>query len=178
MGKIVIKNGEHGFEAKELSGGSGIEFASDVVINSKLSVARPLGGVQRSAADEAVTIADDTQIMVFASDVAASKDITLPVAVAGKKLRLVWEVEQDSHNRVLKMGKSGDVVFGNITTLVEGNAAGDGDVVAVAISTVQITILPDVNIGSYLDLECVRDGVWYVSGILVLSAVGQVPTLA
>lgn len=178
MGKVVIKNGEHGFEAKELSSGSGIEIVGDLLVSSKLSVARPLGEVQRSAADAALTIGDNTQLMVFASDVSASRDITLPVAEAGKKLRLIWEVEQDTDNRVLKMGKSGDVVFGNLSTLVAGDAAGDGDVVPIPITTVQITIRPDVNIGSYLDLECVRDGVWYASGILVLSAVGVVPQLA
>ena len=176
MGKVVIKNGEHGFEAKELSSGSGIEIVGDLLVSSKLSVARPLGEVQRSAADEAVTIGDNTQLMVFASDVAAAKDVTLPVAEAGKKLRLIWEVAQDTHDRVLKVGKSGDKLFGMVSTLVTGNAA--GDVVPIAATSVQLTITEEVKIGSYLDLECVRDGMWYVSGILVLGAVGHVPVAA
>jgi len=71
-----------------------------------------------------------------------------------------------------------DVVGGNITTKVEGNAAGDGDVVAVAITTVAITCVDDVNIGSYLDFHCASDAKWLVTGELVVNAVGSVPTLA
>ena len=71
-----------------------------------------------------------------------------------------------------------DVVGGNITTKKQGNAAGDGDVVAVALTTVAITVVDDVNIGSYLNFHCGVAGTWLVSGELIVDAVTSVPTLA
>ncbi len=57
-------------------------------------------------------------------------------------------------------------------------AAGDGDVVAIANTTVAITVVDDTNIGSYIDFFCMADGRWSVVGHLVVDAVGSVPTLA
>ena len=58
------------------------------------------------------------------------------------------------------------------------NAAGDGDVVAVALSSTAITFVDDVNIGSEADLYCGADGQWLISAHLVVDAVGSVPTVA
>ena len=66
----------------------------------------------------------------------------------------------------------------NVRFSFQGNAAGDGDVVAVTAATEAITVVDDVNIGSYLDFHCAVDAVWVVSGELVVDAVGSVPTLA
>jgi len=55
---------------------------------------------------------------------------------------------------------------------------GDGDVVAIANTTVAITFVDDVNIGSYVDFQCAADGTWLVSGHLVIDGVANVPTLA
>ena len=108
---------------------------------------------------------------------AAAIEVTLPSAEAGRYIRCVWSVEQAGNDRVFTRAGS-DTFVGNITTKVQGNAAGDGDVVAVAGSTVTITCVDDVNIGSYMDFVCVTDGTWLTSGHLVLDAVGNVPTLA
>ena len=73
---------------------------------------------------------------------------------------------------ILHVQKSEDLPGG------AGNAAGDGDVVAVANTTVAITCVDDINIGSYLDFHCAVDAAWIVSGELIVDAVGSVPTLA
>ena len=50
--------------------------------------------------------------------------------------------------------------------------------VAVATSTAAITVVDDVNIGSYLEFYCGVAGQWLVIGELIVDAVGSVPTLA
>jgi len=134
-------------------------------------------GVQRNASDAALTVAETTTLLILAADTTSSRIVTMPAASAGRHFRVIWEVEQATSDRVFTCAGS-DVVGGNITTKVEGNAAGDGDVVAVAITTVAITCVDDVNIGSYLDFHCGVAGTWFVSGELVVDAVGSVPTLA
>ena len=143
----------------------------------QVTIPQLYGGVQRSAADAAFTISANSTLVILALDVTGSRIVTLPAATVGRHFRVIWEVEQDSHNRVFTCAGS-DVVGGNITTKVQGNAAGDGDVVAVTITTVAITTLPDVNIGSYLDFHCGVAGTWLVTGEIVVDAVGSVPTLA
>ena len=134
-------------------------------------------GIQRSTADAAFTINEDATLVILASNVTGSKVVTMPQAKVGRHFKVIWEVEQAGHNRVFTAYGS-DEIGGNITTKVEGNAAGDGDVVAVATSTVAITVVDDVNIGSYLEFYCGVDGQWLVIGELVVDAVGSVPTLA
>jgi hypothetical protein len=130
---------------------------------------------QRITATGAFTINDDTTFVALALD--GAKTVTFPPAKLGRKIRLFWEVEQATDNLVVTAAGS-DVFAGNIFTSVEGNGAGDGDVVAVANTTVEITFVDDVNIGSYADFQCAADGTWLVSGHLVVDAVGNVPTLA
>jgi hypothetical protein len=130
---------------------------------------------QRITATGAFTINDDTTFVALALD--GAKTVTFPPAKLGRKIRLFWEVEQATDNLVVTAAGS-DVFAGNIFTSVEGNGAGDGDVVAVANTTVEITFIDDVNIGSYADFQCAADGTWLVSGHLVVDAVGNVPTLA
>ena len=131
--------------------------------------------VERQTSTGAFSIADETTLLDLAIDGAMTP--TMPAAKVGRNLRVIWSVEQATNNRVFTAAGS-DTFAGNIFTVVEGNAAGDGDVVAVANTTVTITCVDDVNIGSYLDFSCVADGTWLVSGHLVLDAVGNVPTLA
>jgi len=135
------------------------------------------GGVQREAGDEAFTIKEDTTLLVLASNVSSSRVVTMPTAKKGRHFKAIWEVEQAGHNRVFTAAGS-DAIGGNITTKKAGNAAGDGDVVAVALSTVAITVVDDVNIGSYLEFYCAVDGQWLVLGELIVDAVASVPTLA
>ena len=90
------------------------------------------GGVQRETGDEAFTIKEDINFLIFAGNVTSSRVITLPVARAGRHIKLFWEVEQAGNDRVLTCAGS-DTIGGNIFTSVAGNAAGDGDVVAVHI---------------------------------------------
>jgi hypothetical protein len=130
---------------------------------------------QRITATGAFTINDDTTFVALAVD--GAKTVTFPPAKLGRKIRLFWEVEQATNDLVVTAAGS-DVFAGNIFTSVEGNGAGDGDVVAVANTTVEITFVDDVNIGSYADFQCAADGTWLVSGHLVVDAVGNVPTLA
>tara|TARA_Y100000034_G_C6659167_1_gene288888 strand:- start:53 stop:571 length:519 start_codon:yes stop_codon:yes gene_type:complete len=134
-------------------------------------------GIQRVTSDAATTITATDTLVDFAVDAGSSRVVTMPAAVAGRKIRCVWSVEQATSDRVFTRAGS-DTFYGNITTKVEGNAAGDGDVVAVAGTTVAITCVDDVNIGSYLDFDCAVDGAWFISGELVVNAVGSVPTLA
>ena len=49
---------------------------------------------------------------------------------------------------------------------------------AITAATAAITVVDDVNIGSYLDFHCAVDAKWIVSGELIVDAVGSVPTLA
>ena len=134
-------------------------------------------GIQRVTVDAATTIAATDTLIDFAVNAGGSRIVTMPAALAGRKIKCVWSVEQATNDRVFTCAGS-DTFYGNITTKVEGNAAGDGDVVAVAGSTVAITCVDDVNIGSYLDFDCAVDAAWFVSGELVVNAVGSVPTLA
>ena len=101
----------------------------------------------------------------------------MPKAIVGRYFRVIWEVEQATSDRVFTCAGT-DVVGGNITTKEQGDNDGDGDVVAVVITTVAITCVDDVNIGSYLDFNCAVDGAWLVTGELILDGVGLVPTLA
>ena len=123
-----------------------------------------------------LTLAADT-ISVIDYTGAAACAATLPAATAGRHIRFVWTVEQATSDRVFTRAGS-DTIVGNITTKVQGNAGGDGDVVAVATSTAAITVIDDVNIGSYLDFHCAVDAKWIVTGELIVDAVGSVPTLA
>ena len=134
-------------------------------------------GIQRITVDAATEILAATSLVDFAVNAASSRVVTMPAATAGRHIRVLWTVEQAGSDRVFtKAGR--DSFVGNISTKVEGNAAGDGDVVAVATSTAAITVVDDVNIGSYLDFHCAVDAVWIVSGELIVNAVGSVPTLA
>ena len=133
--------------------------------------------VQRNTVDEAFTIGDDIALLDLAVDAASSRVVTMPAAKVGRNVRVIWSVEQASSDRVFTAAGS-DTFAGNIFTVQEGNAAGDGDVVAIANTTVAITCVDDVNIGSYIDFQCAANGTWLVTGHLVVDAVGSVPTLA
>ena len=130
---------------------------------------------QRITATGAFTINDDTTFVALAVD--GGKTVTFPPAKLGRKIRLFWEVEQATNDLVVTAAGS-DVFAGNIFSVHEGNAAGDGDVVAIANTTVAITFIDDINIGSYVDFQCAADGTWLVSGHVVIDALGSVPTLA
>jgi len=135
------------------------------------------GGVQRETGDEAFTIKEDINFLIFAGNVTSSRVITLPVARAGRHIKLFWEVEQAGNDRVLTCAGS-DTIGGNIFTSVAGNAAGDGDVVSVTDGTTAITLVDDINIGSELNCYCGVAGQWIVTGELIVDAVGSVPTIA
>ena len=154
-----------------------LECTDNVEIGGQCTAPRLYGGVQRNAADEAFTIRNNANLVILASNVTSSRIVTLPQALPGAHFKVIWEVEQAGEDRVFTRAGS-DTIGGNITTKVAGNQAGDGDVVAVATSTAAITVVDDVNIGSYLEFYCGVAGQWLVEGELVLSAVGQVPTLA
>ena len=134
-------------------------------------------GIQRITVDAATEIDAGTSLVDFAVNAGSSRVVTMPAATAGRHIRVCWTVEQAGNNRVFTRAGS-DTFVGNITTKVQGNAAGDGDVVAVTAATEAITVVDDVNIGSYLDFHCAVDGVWIVSGELIVDAVGSVPTIA
>jgi len=133
--------------------------------------------IQRETGDEAFTIAATSSLVSLAGNVTSSRIVTMPAAKAGKWIRVIWEVEQAGNDRVFTRAGS-DTFAGNIYTSVAGNAAGDGDVVAIANTTAAITVVDDTNIGSHLDFHCAVDGLWLVTGHLVVDAVGNVPTLA
>ena len=105
-------------------------------------------GIQRITVDAATEILAATSLVDFAVNAASSRVVTMPAATAGRHIRVLWTVEQAGSDRVFTKAGS-DTFVGNITTKVQGNAAGDGDVVAVATSTAAITVVDDVNIGSW-----------------------------
>ena len=145
--------------------------------NNVLDSFHNFSNVQRNTVDEAFTISDDVTLLDLGVDASSSRVVTMPAAIVGRNVRVIWSVEQASNNRVFTCAGS-DTFAGNIFTSVQGNAAGDGDVVAIANTTVAITVVDDTNIGSYIDFQCAADGTWLVTGHLVVDAVGSVPTLA
>jgi len=148
----------------------------------KLAVTNVLVGGQikelavQDAGNAAVTVSDTTRYLNCNADATASRIVTMPAATRGSAFRAFWSVEQATNNRVFTCAGS-DTFEGNIFTSVEGNVAGDGDVVAIANTTVAITVVDDTNIGSYIDFFCMNDGRWSVVGHLVVNLVGSVPTL-
>ena len=137
--------------------------------------ARRPGEIQFVSTAEESTIGAHIGLVDLSVDGAYT--LNMPKAVAGRHIKVFWSVEQATGDRVFTRAGS-DTFAGNIFTTVAGNAAGDGDVVAIANTTVTITTVDDVNIGSYLDFHCSSDGTWLTSGHLVVDAVGNVPTLA
>ena len=127
--------------------------------------------------DAAGTVSGNTSHVVFTADAGSSRVITMPTAIAGRHFKAIWIVEQASNDRVFTCVGSDDMV-GQVQTSVEGNGAGDGDVVSVTDGTVALTVVDDVNIGSYIDFYCGVDGQWVVMGHLTVDAVGSVPTIA
>ena len=144
---------------------------------TSFSTAPLLTGVQQITVDAATEILAATSLVDFAVNAASSRVVTMPAATAGRHIRVLWTVEQAGSDRVFTKAGS-DTFVGNISTKVEGNAAGDGNAVAVTAATAAITVVDDVNIGSYLDFHCAVDAVWIVSGELIVDADSSVPTLA
>lgn len=147
------------------------------VTSEKVDVAELVRTGVQEIGDAAATISDNVSYVNFNANASASRVITMPSALKGRNFRAFWSVEQAGNDRVFTRAGS-DTFEGNIFTSVEGNAAGDGDVVAIANTTVAITVVDDVNIGSYIDFQCLSNGRWSVVGHLVVDAVGSVPTLA
>ena len=135
------------------------------------------GGIQRLTTDAALVVASTTDLVLFAHIGGSSRVITLPPATIGRHIKFLWEVSQDTSDRVLTCQGTDDMT-GMIYTTVGGDAAGDGDVVEVTAGTVAITFVDDIAQGSCVDLYWGVVGTWIVVGQLVLAAVGEVPTLA
>lgn len=133
--------------------------------------------VQRLAADEALTIGETTNLVIFAHATGGNKVITMPSAVKGRYLKILWEVEQATTDRVLTAAGNDDFV-GQINCSEQGDAAGDGDVVSVTDGTVEITLKDDINIGSEINCYCGVAGQWIITGHITIDAVAQVPTIA
>ena len=143
--------------------------------NNVLDSMQNYSSIQKLESTGAHTILADTNLLVMTVDGAMTP--TMPAALAGRRFKAIWQVEQATNDRVFTAAGS-DTFAGNIFTSVAGDSAGDGDVVAIANTTVTITCVDDVNIGSYLDFFCASDGLWLVTGHLVLDDVANVPTLA
>jgi hypothetical protein len=131
--------------------------------------------VQRILATGAFTISDDTALVSLALDGAMTT--TMPAATVGKSIRVIWEVEQASDNRIFTCAGS-DTFAGNLNYLVEAAGDSTADSTAIANTIVAITFVDDVNIGSYVDFQCVSKGLWLTTGNLVIDSIGNVATLA
>ena len=131
----------------------------------------------QAIADAAATVAENTSIVVFTADATSSRVITMPLALAGRHVKFLWQVEQATSDRVLTRASSDDFV-GQINCSVQGDGGGDGDVLSVTDGTAAITIVDDVNIGSEVNCYCVVDGQWIVTGHITYDAVGSIPTIA
>ncbi len=140
--------------------------------------AAPLfAGVQRLTSDAALTIEETTNLVIFAHATGGNKVITMPSALKGRYLKILWEVEQATTNRVLTAAGSDDFV-GQINCSQEGNNDGDGDVLSVTDGTTAITLKDDINIGSELNCYCGVDGQWIITGHITYDAVAEIPTIA
>jgi hypothetical protein len=151
--------------------------AKKAVVNSVECAGQIKELAVQEAGDAAVTVAESTRYLNCNADASSSRVVTMPAALKGSAFRAFWSVEQATSDRVFTRAGS-DTFEGNIFTSQAGNAGGDGDVVAIANTTTAITVVDDVNIGSYIDFFCMADGRWSVVGHLVLDAVASVPTLA
>ena len=101
----------------------------------------------------------------------------MPAATKGRYLKILWEIEQSATNRVLTCAGSDDFT-GQINCSVQGDDAGDGDVLSVTDGTVAITLVDDINIGSEINCYCGVAGQWIINGQLVIDLEGSVPTIA
>ena len=145
--------------------------------NSYVSFTKEQINDYESIGDAAATIGDSTSFVAFTADATSSTVVTMPKAVAGRQLKLIWQVEQATNNRVLTAAGSDDFV-GQINCSVQGDGAGDGDVLSVTDGTSAITFVDDVNIGSEVNVYCVVAGQWIVNGHITYDAVGSIPTIA
>ena len=57
-------------------------------------------GIQRVTVAEATTIAATDTLVDFAVDAGSSRVVTMPAALAGRKIKCVWSVEQATSDRV------------------------------------------------------------------------------
>ena len=145
--------------------------------NSYVSFTKEQINSYEAVADAAATIAEDTSLVVFTADASSSRVITMPKAIAGRQVKFLWQVEQATSDRVFTRAGSDDFV-GQVNCSVQGDGAGDGDVLSVTDGTVTITFVDDVNIGSEVNIYCAVDGQWIVSGHITYDAVGAIPTIA
>ena len=132
--------------------------------------------VQRVTAAGAFTIADTTTIVSLAVD-GAMGVVTMPAAKVGRNIRMFWEVEQATGDAVATCVGS-DTFAGNINANLEASGDSTFDSLPVPNTTVAITFIDDINIGSYVDFQCCSDGLWLVTGHLTLDGLGNIPTLA
>tara|TARA_R110002012_G_scaffold319827_1_gene541497 strand:+ start:502 stop:990 length:489 start_codon:yes stop_codon:yes gene_type:complete len=135
--------------------------------------------IERRTTTGAFTIGDDTSLLSLAVDGAMTP--TMPAAKVGRRLKVLWEVEQATNDRVFTAAGS-DTFLGNIFTSIEviaNHTAGfSSSSTPIAGTTAAITVQDDTNIGSYLEFQCSQDGQWLTTGHLVLDATGSAPTLA
>ena len=162
----------------DASGNTDIEGTLNVAGIPTFQSAPLFTGVQRLSTDAILTIAETTSLVIFAHAASStSRVITMPAALVGRHVKIIWEVEQSAGDRVLTKAGSDDFV-GAIFTSVEGNSAGDGDVVSVTDGTVAITLVDDINIGSEINCYCGVAGQWIINGQLIIDSVSSIPTIA
>ena len=134
------------------------------------------GGVER-VGDAILVVAATTTLVDFSADLSTNRVITMPAATVGRRIRFIWSVTQATTARVLTAAGSDDFT-GMIFTSITGNAAGDGDTIAVADGSVSVTFHDDITAGSYVDCHCAVAGAWLITGHLVLDAVSSPPVPA
>lgn len=179
MGKLVLQKGSTGLKISEASSGTGLEIHSnsDLNLSGKVTLKKPLGSIVRHAADTDLTVPEGTQLLVLAVDVTGARTITLPAAKQGAQLKAVFEVAQTVNAGSFVFLRAGsDNMFGSIavkdTPADPADGAGDGNVEVGALTSVRVTTgvaNGDTKIGSYIEFQCIRDGMWFVSGIVSTS---------
>ena len=164
--------------ALNMTDGGTVAGAVTLSSAATLAAAPLMTGVQRLATDAILTIAETTSLVIFAHAASGtSRIITMPAAVVGRSLKILWEVEQSAGDRVLTAAGSDDFV-GQIACNVQGDGGGDGDVLSVTDGTVAITFVDDINIGSEVNCYCGVAGQWIITGLVTYDGVGLIPTIA
>ena len=143
--------------------------------NNVLDSMHNTANAQRITSTGAFTIEDGTTMVSLALDGAMTT--TMPAAKVGRNIRVIWEVEQATDDRVFTCAGT-DTFAGNLNCFVEASGDSTADTIPIANTIVAITFVDDVNIGSYVDFQCVSDGLWLTTAHLVIDAIGKVPTLA
>jgi hypothetical protein len=176
MGKIILKNGASGFEAKEVSSGSGIDVNEALTVNGELSISSGYSGKRRVVALTDATLAPSQAQSgtIFVFDGSACT-VTLPQAAAGLEFMFVVDTTQTGDAVITTQtadGLAGALLSTtaalNSTNLAVGTSIIDSWAVTIDTLTMNGTTQGGV-VGSYIHCIALSATMWHVSGVKIHS---------